>query len=217
MSQTPIYLSDSSLSVFNETDRALFVGICILKDDFVKNIFGHERIETRMRCSFRVSANCTNFLCISFSEQSFSVKNQKPKNLALSYKISKRETQLHIYTDQAQISVVKESKWRKMLNLQAYLAHTPNMGGTKVQNSQVLCEPERNSLKAREQNMHEKFFRYIGSSKLSQMKDLKLPRISLCLSGGGYRAMVASIGALTAFEKEGLLDCISYISSLSGR
>jgi len=42
------------------------------------------------------------------------------------------------------------------------------------------------------------------------------PTISLVLSGGGIRAMVASLGTLVGLKKSGLLDTITYISSLSG-
>lgn len=37
-----------------------------------------------------------------------------------------------------------------------------------------------------------------------------------CLSGGGVRAMIASLGALLAAEELGVLDCCSYTSALSG-
>ena len=43
-----------------------------------------------------------------------------------------------------------------------------------------------------------------------------IPKISIALSGGGYRAMICSLAMLSAFEDHGLLDLISYISSLSG-
>lgn len=43
-----------------------------------------------------------------------------------------------------------------------------------------------------------------------------VPKISLICSGGGYRAMLGSVGALSGLEKIGLLDAVTYISSLSG-
>ncbi|MEX0940518.1 MAG: hypothetical protein WDZ41_04105 [Candidatus Babeliales bacterium] len=44
----------------------------------------------------------------------------------------------------------------------------------------------------------------------------ELPRIACAFSGGGYRAMVLTVGYLKAFEDMGLLDSIFYISTLSG-
>jgi NTE family protein len=42
------------------------------------------------------------------------------------------------------------------------------------------------------------------------------PGIALCLSGGGYRAMVFHVGALWRLNEAGLLDKIDRISSVSG-
>jgi len=42
------------------------------------------------------------------------------------------------------------------------------------------------------------------------------PTISLVLSGGGVRSMVASLGTLVGLKRAGILDTITYISSLSG-
>jgi phospholipase A2 len=43
-----------------------------------------------------------------------------------------------------------------------------------------------------------------------------LPKIAVCLSGGGYRSMIASLGYMLGFEALGLLDAITYVTSLSG-
>ena len=43
-----------------------------------------------------------------------------------------------------------------------------------------------------------------------------IPRIAFCGSGGGYRAMVCSIGSLLGAEKTGLLDASTYFAGLSG-
>lgn len=44
----------------------------------------------------------------------------------------------------------------------------------------------------------------------------QVPRISVVCSGGGYRAMLGSIGAFSGLQSIGLLDSITYISGLSG-
>lgn len=43
-----------------------------------------------------------------------------------------------------------------------------------------------------------------------------VPRISICGSGGGYRAMVATMGSLIGLEDAGILDCVTSMSGLSG-
>lgn len=44
----------------------------------------------------------------------------------------------------------------------------------------------------------------------------KIPTIAFCFSGGGYRAMLATLGFLQGAEETGLLEVITYIASLSG-
>lgn len=43
-----------------------------------------------------------------------------------------------------------------------------------------------------------------------------IPKIALCFSGGGYRAMLETLGWLTGAEKIGLLDSSVYMTGLSG-
>ena len=44
----------------------------------------------------------------------------------------------------------------------------------------------------------------------------KVPVIALVCSGGGYRAMLATLGVLVGLDKIGLLDCLTYVVGLSG-
>ncbi|MDQ5941145.1 MAG: cytosolic phospholipase [Candidatus Dependentiae bacterium] len=43
-----------------------------------------------------------------------------------------------------------------------------------------------------------------------------MPNITLCISGGGFRAMLASLGALRGLEEIGVWGTIDYVASLSG-
>ncbi|XP_016375207.1 cytosolic phospholipase A2 gamma-like [Sinocyclocheilus rhinocerous] len=43
-----------------------------------------------------------------------------------------------------------------------------------------------------------------------------VPNIALLGSGGGQRAMVGLLGSLVQLDKAGLLDCILYLSGVSG-
>lgn len=44
----------------------------------------------------------------------------------------------------------------------------------------------------------------------------KTPEIAICLSGGGYRAMIATLGFLSGLEENSILDLASYVCALSG-
>jgi phospholipase A2 len=44
----------------------------------------------------------------------------------------------------------------------------------------------------------------------------QIPRIAVCCSGGGHRAMLLTFGFLKGLQDIGLLDCVTYMSGLSG-
>ncbi len=44
----------------------------------------------------------------------------------------------------------------------------------------------------------------------------QMPRIAVCCSGGGHRAMVLTFGFLKGLQDVGLLDCTTYMAGLSG-
>ena len=48
------------------------------------------------------------------------------------------------------------------------------------------------------------------------LNNKKTPTIACIFSGGGYRAMLCALGSLLGFEKEQLLEIITYIVTLSG-
>ena len=43
-----------------------------------------------------------------------------------------------------------------------------------------------------------------------------VPKIAVCASGGGLRAMIGTLGFLQAMQEDGLLNLTSYICGLSG-
>lgn len=51
---------------------------------------------------------------------------------------------------------------------------------------------------------------------LSSLPLDQVPRIGIASSGGGYRAMLASLGVLVELESQGVLDCVTYHAGLSG-
>lgn len=50
----------------------------------------------------------------------------------------------------------------------------------------------------------------------TEITDDQVLKVAVVCSGGGYRAFISSIGWLAGMEQEGLLDTVTYISSLSG-
>ena len=81
-----------------------------------------------------------------------------------------------------------------------------------------LSNTEKEVLKKRSMKCKEGLLRYIPELEGIQPKNSEdsFPSVALCLSGGSYRSLVASIGALQSIRDTGLLDCITYISCLSG-
>lgn len=75
-----------------------------------------------------------------------------------------------------------------------------------------LCKAEKQFLQQR--HTHVK----TGCEQLLQnnVPNDRVPRIGVCASGGGYRAMVLTLGFLKGLEDIGLLDCTTYMSGLSG-
>ncbi|XP_056111062.1 cytosolic phospholipase A2 gamma-like [Rhinichthys klamathensis goyatoka] len=90
------------------------------------------------------------------------------------------------------------------------------MEGSKPQESEVRIE---HSL-----NKNEKEFvarrRNDVQQSLKKLKipcsENKVPNIALLGSGGGQRAMVGLLGSLDQLQKTGLLDCVLYLSGVSG-
>lgn len=61
----------------------------------------------------------------------------------------------------------------------------------------------------------------VNNLALDKFLNLQVPetqhlKIALCSSGGGYRATIGTLGSLIGAQDIGLLDCVTYISSLSG-
>ncbi|KTG02437.1 hypothetical protein cypCar_00035981 [Cyprinus carpio] len=61
----------------------------------------------------------------------------------------------------------------------------------------------------------ETVFQSMQKLKIHCSKD-EVPNIALLGSGGGQRAMVGLLGSLVQLDKAGLLDCVLYLSGVSG-
>lgn len=82
----------------------------------------------------------------------------------------------------------------------------------KVRAGNQLPEEEKNYIAQRMQRV-----KSCSEMLLNQKLDgKKIPKIAMVFSGGGYRAMLYSTGALLGASTIGILDCVSYMIGLSG-
>lgn len=81
-----------------------------------------------------------------------------------------------------------------------------------VRQSNGLAEGEIAVLAARHSKIKEALEKMLGMA----LTDAQVPKIAFCCSGGGYRAMISTLGFLKGAETIGLLDAASYAVGLSG-
>ncbi|KAI8348748.1 acyl transferase/acyl hydrolase/lysophospholipase [Mortierella sp. GBAus27b] len=84
-----------------------------------------------------------------------------------------------------------------------------------VREGNEICPQEIAFQAARRKKMKKAFAKFIGV-KESEVHESDIPVIALAGSGGGYRAMVSSLGYMTAAKKSGLFDCTMYLAGVSG-
>ncbi|KCV71312.1 hypothetical protein H696_02258 [Fonticula alba] len=84
-----------------------------------------------------------------------------------------------------------------------------------VHPSSLLHPGEAEFLEIRKRAMVASFARFIGVDE-AEVDPRDIPTVAFAASGGGYRAMVSSFGFVAELERQGLLDCVSYMAGLSG-
>ncbi|KAH8680948.1 acyl transferase/acyl hydrolase/lysophospholipase, partial [Xylariales sp. PMI_506] len=85
----------------------------------------------------------------------------------------------------------------------------------KVRVSDELCDEEKEFLARRKRVATAALARYLNLDEDDVHPD-DVPTIAMCGSGGGLRALVAGTGSLLATQDEGLFDCVTYTSGVSG-
>ncbi|KIJ39940.1 hypothetical protein M422DRAFT_75814 [Sphaerobolus stellatus SS14] len=78
-----------------------------------------------------------------------------------------------------------------------------------------LCIPERAFLRERKRKMKKAFADFIGVRE-TEINEEDIPIVAIAGSGGGYRAMLNTIGSLTGAKSAGLFDCVAYTAGISG-
>ncbi|KUI68178.1 Cytosolic phospholipase A2 zeta [Cytospora mali] len=99
-------------------------------------------------------------------------------------------------------------------------AHDPELNPeirypATVRVSGELCDEEKEFLARRKKTTAMALAKYLGLEESDVHVD-DVPTIAMCGSGGGLRALVAGTGSMIATEEDGLFDCITYTSGVSG-
>lgn len=84
-----------------------------------------------------------------------------------------------------------------------------------VRVSSDLCEEEKEFLSRRKKVVVAALARFLDLDE-KDINPADVPTIAMCGSGGGLRALVAGTGSLLASQEDGLFDCITYTSGVSG-
>ncbi|KAK5660334.1 hypothetical protein OQA88_12875 [Cercophora sp. LCS_1] len=92
--------------------------------------------------------------------------------------------------------------------------HPEIQHAARVRISESLCEEERAFLDHRKKVVTTALARYLDLSEEVHPDDV--PIIAMCGSGGGLRALVAGAGSFQATAEDGLFDCLTYLSGVSG-
>jgi phospholipase A2 len=79
----------------------------------------------------------------------------------------------------------------------------------------TLPHAELAFLRNRREKMKRAFARYVGVDE-SEIDERDIPVIGIAGSGGGYRAMVNTIGSLRGARASGILDITTYVAGISG-
>jgi cytosolic phospholipase A2 len=85
----------------------------------------------------------------------------------------------------------------------------------KVRVSEHLCDEEKTFLSRRKKYIATALARYLGLKEEDVHPD-DIPVIAMCGSGGGLRALIAGAGSFQSTAEDGLFDCTTYVSGVSG-
>lgn len=85
----------------------------------------------------------------------------------------------------------------------------------EVRRGNDLCPQERAFVAARKARVAANFAKYIGVDP-AEVNPEDVPTVAFGGSGGGYRAMIATMGYCEEFRRAGLWDLLTYVSGVSG-
>ncbi|MFT6765248.1 MAG: phospholipase A2 [Alteromonas naphthalenivorans] len=85
----------------------------------------------------------------------------------------------------------------------------------RLRSSASLCDQEVQFQKKRLVHVQKSLGQVFGK-KVADALGEKAPTIAICASGGGYRAMIGTLGMYEGFTDNKFIDCVTYASCLSG-
>lgn len=90
--------------------------------------------------------------------------------------------------------------------------HDDQVATVRFTDFDEICKDEKRFTKQRLIRVKQGFSKLLNT----EVAHHKIPRIAVCCSGGGHRAMVLTFGFLKGLQDVGLLDCTTYMAGLSG-
>lgn len=107
-----------------------------------------------------------------------------------------------------QLPQMTRDKFHKMAK--DFWGHTPHLNKVaKVRTGLALSKGEKRALVHRKRVSQKAIEKQFGSSDY-------VPKIAFLASGGGYRAMLCTVGFLAGAQRAGLLDMITWMAGVSG-
>ncbi|KAI5466595.1 acyl transferase/acyl hydrolase/lysophospholipase [Mariannaea sp. PMI_226] len=95
------------------------------------------------------------------------------------------------------------------------LIHPEIRYAATVRVSSDLCNEEKTFLERRRRIARVALAKYLDLEEEEIHPD-DIPTIAMCGSGGGLRALIAGTGSILATDEDGLFDCVTYTSGVSG-
>ncbi|KAJ2450090.1 hypothetical protein EV183_004511 [Coemansia sp. RSA 2336] len=93
--------------------------------------------------------------------------------------------------------------------------HPELLQTTSVRLGHDVCKQEAEFQQKRARHIHHSFAEFIGEP-VESIDPRDIPIIGIAGSGGGFRAMVATLGSYRAMHLAGLAQCVTYDAAVSG-
>ncbi len=216
-SNIKMYGSPSKLSrikLYNKTGDALFAGVYEVKDNNIQ--LNGEIIKLPLNIAYQLEYTYSPNQKIIIGEIKDTLFKQECLNDLLSIK-PKRFFNTDIYFGYKKNILTKFNplEWklhkRKLfLKKKFLLQNNFKKNIAKVRNNTELSQSEEEFINKRLSNIKNNL------EELFQKPINKTPRIAICASGGGFRAMFAALGLLDGFNEMNLLDNVLYYNAISG-
>lgn len=133
---------------------------------------------------------------------------------ALSEKLN--SFQATFITLHAEITHSPESVTARVLSEATDVERHPEMQwDATVRLGSSLPSAERAFVRNRREGMRVKFAKLMGVDE-SEVNERDVPVVAIAGSGGGYRAMVNTLGAISGAQETGIWDVVTYASAVSG-